>query len=98
MSVTISKAAAAWIIRAGRDLFESGTGQLMNPLDNELEDLNDAPALFDRIPMEDHELWHWANALLHFARSVSAIIAHDLVESEKENMFELEDDVHPDEI
>lgn len=77
--VKISLVAARWLINYAKQLVDDGFGVDYNPL-NPVASLEDSlrPGFIDEIPMENGQLWRYMNAVIAFARTVSAILARNM--------------------
>jgi hypothetical protein len=74
--IRITKRVAMYLISTARNLIQDGTGQYIDPDD----DMMDGPGLMDRIPLEDADLQHWANALIQFARTVHGLVSAAMID------------------
>jgi len=89
--VKISVVAARWLISYAKQLVDDGFGVDYDPLDpsNSLDN-SIRPGFLDDIPMENGQLWRYMNAVIAFARTVSAILARNMVNPTPDD-FLLED-------
>lgn len=89
--VKISLVAARWLISYAKQLVDDGFGVDYDPL-NPVASLEDSmrPGFIDEIPMENGQLWRYMNAVIAFARTVSAILARNMASPDHDN-FLLED-------
>jgi len=89
--VRISMVAARWLINYAKQLVDDGFGVDYDPL-NPVASLEDSlrPGFIDEIPMENGQLWRYMNAVIAFARTVSAILARN-INSPNYDDFLLED-------
>jgi len=89
--VKISLVAARWLIQYAKQLVDDGFGVNYDPL-YPMESLEDSirPGFIDEIPMENGQLWRYMNAVIAFARTVSAILARNMLNPDNES-FLLED-------
>lgn len=89
--VKISVVAARWLIGYAKQLVDDGFGVDYDPL-NPTDSLDNAirPGFLDEIPMENGQLWRYMNAVIAFARTVSAILARNMANPTPDD-FLLED-------
>lgn len=89
--VKISLVAARWLISYAKQLVDDGFGVNYDPL-HPMDSLEDSirPGFIDEIPMENGQLWRYMNAVIAFARTVSAILARNMLNPDNES-FLLED-------
>lgn len=92
--IMISRDLAFRLLRDAAAVWNIGTGQHLDP---EVE-MPDEPNVLDHINEEDADLMHWANLILHFARTVHGVLSAALVDDETNdinlirNNFRIEDD------
>lgn len=89
--VKISLVAARWLIDYAKQLVDDGFGVDFDPLNPSSESLEAIrPGFIEEIPMENAQLWRYANAVIAFARTVAALLARNMANPPVED-FLLED-------
>lgn len=78
--INISLTTARWLLRLSTRLVSVGLGSEWRPGDNPYE--IEGPGMLDELPLENSDLWIWANALVNLARTVAGILNDGLNDNE----------------
>jgi len=90
--ILISRDLAFRLLRDAATVWNIGTGQHLDP-DVEMPD---EPNILDNINEEDADLLHWANLILHFARTVHGVLASSLMDDETNDINFIRNDLRID--